>query len=151
MLQGQDVPARYNADTERDAREAWQHGVALVDRSDCGRLRFVLEGRMQFLHSQSTQSLLDLEPGKGAETVRSGSICIHSASVFDAVIYTCRLHRDICHYASGVPSRNAHSPARRAQTLPAQPCDISTQHLTETQQCDAGAAAGLRHVHRPAD
>jgi len=49
--------------------EALQDGVALVDRSHWGRIRFSGEDRLDFLHNQSTADFRRLQPGQGTQTV----------------------------------------------------------------------------------
>ncbi|KAG7670677.1 hypothetical protein Ndes2526B_g00461 [Nannochloris sp. 'desiccata'] len=51
------------------ALEAAEVGVALVDRSNWGRLRLSGPDRLSFLHSQSTADLANLAPGTGTDTV----------------------------------------------------------------------------------
>jgi folate-binding protein YgfZ len=51
------------------ALEAAEVGVALVDRSNWGRLRLSGPDRLTFLHSQSTADLATLAPGTGTDTV----------------------------------------------------------------------------------
>ncbi len=70
VVQGHDVPVRFDKLSEERARDAWQHGVCLADRSQWGRLRLTGADRLRFLHSQSTQDLANLQPGQGAPTVR---------------------------------------------------------------------------------
>jgi glycine cleavage system aminomethyltransferase T len=71
------VPVRYDNDGEWKAREAWQYGVALTDRSHWGRLRLAGADRLRFLHAQSTQAIEGLQAGTGAQTVRC-DCCMHS-------------------------------------------------------------------------
>ena len=73
-LQDQSTPVRFYRTTEANAKQAWQTGVALADRSHWGRLRLSGRDRLQFLHSQSTQDLASLEAGQGAETVQRSSL-----------------------------------------------------------------------------
>jgi tRNA-modifying protein YgfZ len=81
-VQENGVAIRYAEDTEWKAREAWRYGVVLVDRSHWGRLRFSGDGRLEFLHAQSTQDLKQLATGKLAHTVRllvlSLKLCLDS-------------------------------------------------------------------------
>lgn len=62
---------RYAEDSEWKAREAWQFGVVLADRSHWGRLRLSGDDRLRFVHSQSTQALEDTPVGTARETVCS--------------------------------------------------------------------------------
>jgi hypothetical protein len=61
------VPVTYGND--RAALEASRDGVAVVDRSHWGRLRLSGPGRAAFLHGQSTNDILALQPGQGCDTV----------------------------------------------------------------------------------
>lgn len=58
----------FGDENDRKAHEAWQFGVALVDRSHWGRLRFSGKDFLSFLHSQSTQNICGMCSGEGAET-----------------------------------------------------------------------------------
>ena len=61
------VPVSYGNDGY--ALEAYEVGVALIDRSHWGRLRLAGPHRLQFLHSQSTADVATLDPGSGTDTV----------------------------------------------------------------------------------
>lgn len=47
-----------------------QSGVAIADRSTCGRIRVSGDDRLSFLHGQSTADINALKPGQGCDTVR---------------------------------------------------------------------------------
>jgi glycine cleavage system aminomethyltransferase T len=64
------IVSSYGEDNDRRAAEAWQHGVVLVDRSHCGRLRLAGGDRLNFLHGQSTADINRLKPGQLCDTVR---------------------------------------------------------------------------------
>jgi folate-binding protein YgfZ len=66
-LQDDGIPTTFANDGY--ALEAAEVGVALVDRSNWGRLRLSGPDRLTFLHSQSTADLANLAPGTGADTV----------------------------------------------------------------------------------
>ncbi|MDJ0800383.1 MAG: folate-binding protein [Calothrix sp. MO_167.B12] len=51
------------------AIEAAQTGVALYDRSHWGRVKIADGDRLRFLHNQSTNDFLSLQPGQGCDTV----------------------------------------------------------------------------------
>lgn len=51
------------------AMHALEHAAVVVDRSHWGRLRLAGEGRLAFLHGQSTANLTALSPGQGCDTV----------------------------------------------------------------------------------
>ncbi|WP_088240337.1 YgfZ/GcvT domain-containing protein [Calothrix rhizosoleniae] len=51
------------------AIQAVQTGVALYDRSHWGRVKIADEDRLRFLHNQSTNDFLTLQPGQGCDTV----------------------------------------------------------------------------------
>jgi tRNA-modifying protein YgfZ len=67
ILQDAGIPTTFANDGY--ALEAAEVGVALVDRSNWGRLRLSGPDRLSFLHSQSTADLVNLAPGTGADTV----------------------------------------------------------------------------------
>ncbi len=51
------------------AIEAAQTGVALYDRTHWGRIKIADDDRLRFLHNQSTNDFLNLQPGQGCDTV----------------------------------------------------------------------------------
>ncbi|NJP09037.1 MAG: folate-binding protein YgfZ [Leptolyngbyaceae cyanobacterium RU_5_1] len=51
------------------AIQAAQHGVAVCDRSDWGRLKITDADRLNFLHNQSTNDFKNLKPGAGCDTL----------------------------------------------------------------------------------
>ncbi len=51
------------------AIEAAQTGVALYDRTHWGRIKIADDDRLRFLHNQSTNDFLSLQPGEGCDTV----------------------------------------------------------------------------------
>ena len=66
-MQEDGIPTTFSNDGY--ALEAAEVGVALVDRSNWGRLRLSGPDRLTFLHSQSTADLKNLAAGTGADTV----------------------------------------------------------------------------------
>ncbi|PSC70551.1 Aminomethyltransferase folate-binding domain-containing isoform B [Micractinium conductrix] len=66
------------------AMHALEHAAVVVDRSHWGRLRLAGEGRLAFLHGQSTANLTALSPGQGCDTVfvTPQGRCIDLATVY---------------------------------------------------------------------
>ncbi len=67
MINGMTVPISFG--NEAAAWEAVQTGVALVDRSHWGRLSVSDQDRLRYLHNQTTNAFVSLEPGQGCDTV----------------------------------------------------------------------------------
>ncbi|KAI7836281.1 hypothetical protein COHA_009869 [Chlorella ohadii] len=61
------VVVHYKNDSR--AMHALEHTAVVADRSHCGRLRLSGEGRLAFLHGQSTADIQALQPGSGCDTV----------------------------------------------------------------------------------
>ncbi len=80
----------------RQAVAALESGVVLVDRSHWGRIRVAGEGRMNFLHSQSTNDFKRLSPGQGCDTVRAFFLHTHHTqqSCLAMRIISCLQHRN---------------------------------------------------------
>lgn len=57
---------------KRQALQALESGVVLMDQSHWGRLRVAGEDRIALLHNQSTADFKALRPGQGTDTVRPG-------------------------------------------------------------------------------
>ena len=79
-LQEDGVVVSYGPEDDMKAGEAWEFGVVLVDRSQWGRLRLTGDGRLDFLHAQSSNDMAGLQPGQGRQTVRT-QMSRHACSV----------------------------------------------------------------------
>lgn len=62
------VPVEFGASTGESIAAA-QSGVALCDRSHWGRIEVSDSDRLRFLHNQSTNDFMAMQPGQGGETV----------------------------------------------------------------------------------
>lgn len=61
------IPLSFGMDAEAIA--AVREGVALCDRSHWGRIEVSDSDRLRFLHNQSTNDFMAMQPGQGCETV----------------------------------------------------------------------------------
>jgi glycine cleavage system aminomethyltransferase T len=58
---------------KKQALQALQTGVVLVDQSHWGRLRVAGDDRLALLHNQSTADFKAMAPGQGTDTVRGAA------------------------------------------------------------------------------
>lgn len=68
-VSGGDRPIPLSFGVDADAIAAVQDGVALCDRSHWGRIEVSDSDRLRFLHNQSTNDFMAMQPGQGCETV----------------------------------------------------------------------------------
>ncbi len=66
---------------KRQALQALESGVVLMDQSHWGRLRVAGEDRIALLHNQSTADFKALRPGQGTDTVRPGDLPVMSGAL----------------------------------------------------------------------
>eukprot|EP00884_Botryococcus_braunii_P011987 jgi/Botrbrau1/2078/Bobra.0047s0040.1 len=78
---------------ESEVDGALRLGVAVADRSHCGRLRIAGEGRLSFLEDVSTNSFMERQPGEGCQTVfttdQSGCLDLATCLIQETGVLLC--------------------------------------------------------------